>query len=89
MTDQAAADDHRVTPSTARSIWIDRFGPVDALAVSEQPIPQPVDDEVLVRVRAASINPVDIKTAEGIYPFRSADEHLVVDRLRDRLLGHG
>jgi NADPH:quinone reductase-like Zn-dependent oxidoreductase len=73
MTDHAT-DDHRVTPSTARSVWIERFGPIDALAVFERPIPQPVDDEVLVRVRAASINPVDIKTAEGNYPFRSVDE---------------
>lgn len=66
-----------VTPSTSRSVWIDRFGdaarPWDALQLADRPIPQPVDDEVLVRVRAASINPVDWKIAAGQYPPKPAD----------------
>lgn len=75
MTDQpAATDPHRITPATARSVWIDRFGDLDVLDLADRPIPQPVDDEVLVRVRAASINPVDWKTAEGKYPPKGADQ---------------
>jgi NADPH:quinone reductase-like Zn-dependent oxidoreductase len=50
------------------AIRLDRFGGPDALAVATQPIPQAKDDEVLVRVRAASVNPVDAKTRAGEYP---------------------
>jgi NADPH:quinone reductase-like Zn-dependent oxidoreductase len=74
MTDQAIPDDHRVTPSTARSVWIERFGDLDVLDVDDRPIPQPVDDEVLVRVAAVSINPVDWKIASGSYPLKGADQ---------------
>ena len=38
------------------------------LVVAPADIPQPVDDEVLVRVRAASVNPVDYKIAQGQFP---------------------
>ncbi|WP_375390993.1 NADP-dependent oxidoreductase [uncultured Sphingomonas sp.] len=38
------------------------------LVVEATAIPQPVDDEVLVRVRAASVNPVDYKIAQGKFP---------------------
>jgi len=37
----------------------DRFGPPDVVEVREIEKPTPADDEVLVRVRAASINPAD------------------------------
>jgi len=38
------------------------------LKLEDVPIPQPQDDEVLVRIHAASVNPVDYKTREGKYP---------------------
>lgn len=56
-------------PSTARSVWLERFGDVDVIGLADRPIPQPVDDEVLVRVRAASVNPVDWKIAAGEFPM--------------------
>jgi len=37
----------------------DRFGPPDVVEVREIEKPTPADDEVLVRVRAASVNPAD------------------------------
>ena len=55
-------------PSTARSVWLERFGDIDVIGLADRPIPQPVDDEVLVRVRAASVNPVDWKIAAGEFP---------------------
>src|SRR3954466_9016481 len=50
---------------TMIAVSVTRFGGADALAVAELPRPEPVPTEVLVRVRAAGINPVDWKTAEG------------------------
>jgi len=38
-------------------------GPDGALSVQTRPVPQPGADEVLVRVRAAGVNPVDWKSA--------------------------
>lgn len=40
---------------------IHRFGAPDVIQIDEVDLPQPVDDEVLVRVSAASLNPVDTK----------------------------
>jgi NADPH:quinone reductase-like Zn-dependent oxidoreductase len=60
--------------ATSRSVWIDRFGDLDVLQIADRPITQPVDDEVLVRVRAASINPVDWKIAAGEFPAKGADQ---------------
>jgi NADPH:quinone reductase-like Zn-dependent oxidoreductase len=45
-----------------RAVRIDRFGGHDVLAVQDVPDPVPATDEVLVRVVASSINPVDVKT---------------------------
>jgi len=50
---------------TMTAVSVTRFGGADALAVAELPRPEPVPTEVLVRVRAAGVNPVDWKTAEG------------------------
>jgi NADPH:quinone reductase-like Zn-dependent oxidoreductase len=45
------------------------YGPPDVLAVEEDPTPTPADDEVLVRVHAASVNLGDweILTADPLY----------------------
>lgn len=61
-------------PSLARAVWIERFGDLDVVSIAERPIPQAVDDEVLVRVRAASVNPVDWKVAAGELPLKGADQ---------------
>ncbi|NTS64389.1 NADP-dependent oxidoreductase [Sphingomonas sp. HHU CXW] len=72
MTDDVISDQHQpLVPN--RTVWLDQFGDLDVIALSERPIPQAVDDEVLVRVAAASINPVDWKTAAGEFPPMSAD----------------
>ncbi|HEY1605659.1 MAG TPA: NADP-dependent oxidoreductase [Allosphingosinicella sp.] len=52
---------------TSRAVRISRFGGLDALNIDAIEIPQPRDDEVLVRVAAASLNPVDYKIREGKY----------------------
>jgi NADPH:quinone reductase-like Zn-dependent oxidoreductase len=41
------------------------YGPVDQLTVDELPTPLPGPGEVLVRVRAAALNPLDVKLVTG------------------------
>jgi len=73
MTDDTISDQHQpLVPN--RTVWIDRFGDLDVIAPTERPVPQAVDDEVLVRVAAASVNPVDWKTAAGEFPPKGADQ---------------
>ncbi|MFI2101905.1 NADP-dependent oxidoreductase [Isoptericola sp. NPDC019693] len=48
-----------------RAITYSRFGGSDVLELTEQPDPQAGPDSVVVRVRAASVNPVDWKVREG------------------------
>jgi NADPH:quinone reductase-like Zn-dependent oxidoreductase len=51
--------------TTMRAIVRDAYGSQDALRVREIAMPAVADDEVLVRVRAASVNPVDWHTMTG------------------------
>ena len=45
------------TVSSMRAVLQSHYGSVDDLRVDEVPRPEPVDDEVLIRVRAASVHP--------------------------------
>ena len=76
------SDDHTITPATMRAVTLPRFGGPEVLALAELPWPQPVDDEVLVRVQAASVNPVDYKIRRGGYP-RVKEEQLPIVMGRD------
>jgi NADPH:quinone reductase-like Zn-dependent oxidoreductase len=51
-----------------RAIRIHRFGGPEVLQLEEIPPSQPEDDGVVVRVHAASVNPVDYKMRRGGYP---------------------
>jgi NADPH:quinone reductase-like Zn-dependent oxidoreductase len=42
-----------------KAISYTEYGPPDVLQVTEVPTPTPKDDEVLIRIRAASVNPLD------------------------------
>ncbi len=50
-----------------RAIRVREFGGPDVLRLEELPEPEPVDDEVLVRVQAAGVNPVDTYVRAGAY----------------------
>ncbi|CCD87279.1 putative NADPH:quinone reductase, Zn-dependent alcohol dehydrogenases superfamily [Bradyrhizobium sp. ORS 285] len=50
------------------AVSIHSFGGPSELVLDDMPMPQPGEGDVLVRVRAASVNPVDYKTRSGGYP---------------------
>jgi len=50
-----------------KAVRIHSVGEPDILTVEEMPRPEPGDGEVLIRVKAASVNPVDYKIRSGSY----------------------
>ena len=48
-----------------KAVRIHEFGGLDSLRVEDAPTPEPREGEVLVRIHAAGINPVDWKTCAG------------------------
>jgi NADPH:quinone reductase-like Zn-dependent oxidoreductase len=51
-----------------RAVLLNETGGPEVLRVEEIPTPEPGDGEVLIRVRAASINPIDWKQRRGLSP---------------------
>jgi NADPH:quinone reductase-like Zn-dependent oxidoreductase len=58
-----------------RAFVVDRYGGSDAVRAAEMPAPTVGDDDVLVHVSAAGVNPLDIKTRDGkmklVLPYRT------------------
>lgn len=54
---------------TTKAIQISGFGGVDKLVSAQVPTPQPGPTEVLVRVKAVSINPVEAKIRQVYLRF--------------------
>lgn len=52
-----------------KALQFDRVGSLDALRITELPIPEPHAGEVLVEVRAAGLNPSDVKNVLGRFPY--------------------
>jgi NADPH:quinone reductase-like Zn-dependent oxidoreductase len=51
-----------------KAVCIHSFGGPEVLKLESVDIPQPQQDEVLIRIHAASVNPVDYKIRAGKYP---------------------
>jgi NADPH:quinone reductase-like Zn-dependent oxidoreductase len=60
-----------------KAIVYDKYGPPDSLELREIDTPVVTDDEVLVRVRAASVNPADWYTLTGTPYFGRVEMGLV------------
>ena len=56
--------------ATMKAIRLQQYGGTEHLRYENAPVPEPADGQVLVRVRAASVNPWDLKLASG--SFRDA-----------------
>src|SRR5215469_9678039 len=50
-----------------KAVRFDRYGGIDVLQVVDAPVPEPAQGEVLVNVKAASINPGEAKIREGMF----------------------
>jgi NADPH:quinone reductase-like Zn-dependent oxidoreductase len=48
-----------------KAVVYEQYGPPDVLHIADVPEPAPADNEVLIRVRAASVNPVDFHYMRG------------------------
>ena len=48
-----------------KAMQIKRFGDTEVLELVEIPKPEPKSDEVLIRIEAAGVNPIDWKTRQG------------------------
>jgi NADPH:quinone reductase-like Zn-dependent oxidoreductase len=48
-----------------RALRFEKTGSLDELSIRELPMPTPAAGEVLVRVKAAAVNPSDVKNVEG------------------------
>jgi len=55
-----------------KAIVCTEYGPPDVLQLKEVPKPTPDDDQVLVRVHAASLNAADLETLRGVFIVRMA-----------------
>src|SRR5512138_3738595 len=53
-----------------KAIQVHQFGGPEALALHEIPTPRPAAGEVLVRVRAAGVNPYDTYMRSGTYAIK-------------------
>ena len=45
--------------------------PAQVLRVAELPLPEPQPNEVVVKMKAAPINPADLNSIEGKYPIKA------------------
>jgi NADPH:quinone reductase-like Zn-dependent oxidoreductase len=57
-----------------KAFIVDRYGSSDSVRAGEMPAPELRDDDVLVQIHAASINPLDLKIRDGklklVLPYR-------------------
>ncbi len=60
--------------ATCRAVRLHRFGGPEELRIEEVEHPVPRDDEVVIRVEAASLNPVDLKIRAGKMPMVRAEQ---------------
>jgi len=68
-----------------KAVQRDRYGPPEVLSVVDVPTPVPVDDKILVNVKAASVNRADL---DALYPrWQFARLFLGVRRPRDHGIG--
>ena len=52
-----------------QAAWYETFGPAaEVMQVSQQPVPEPGDGQVLIRLKTSGVNPSDVKKRAGAFP---------------------
>src|SRR5215470_3643049 len=55
-------------PATMTAIGITSPGGPEMLVPQERPVPQPGEDDILIKVAAAGVNRPDVAQRKGVYP---------------------
>jgi NADPH:quinone reductase-like Zn-dependent oxidoreductase len=58
---------------TMKAIVVHQYGGLDVLKYEDAPRPEPKEDEILIRVMAAGVNPVDAYVRQGMMTKRGLD----------------
>ena len=61
-----------------RAAYIEQTGPPDVIKVGELPRPEPGPGQVLVRVRAAAFNPIDLYIRSGVVAMPMSFPYMIV-----------
>lgn len=61
--------------TTMKALTATQYGPVDTVSIADVPRPVPGPGQVLVRVAAAGLNPLDVKLATGVMKDVMPVEH--------------
>ena len=64
---------HRYVFRIMKAVRIHSFGGPEVLEIEDAPRPEPREGEILIRVRAAGVNPVDYKIRSGGYKRADID----------------
>jgi hypothetical protein len=79
LKDQDETNERRLKEDTSKmqKAWFyNEYGSINVLQSGELPVPKPGPGQILVKIRAAALNPADFKRREGI--FKSADSDFPV-----------
>jgi NADPH:quinone reductase-like Zn-dependent oxidoreductase len=72
-----SAQDESGRPTLMKAVRAHEYGKPDVLRYEQAPRPEPADDEILVRVVAAGVNPVDAKVRAGMFKQPGAQLPLI------------
>ena len=69
----AVAAAAQTAKNAMKAVVVNDYGGPEVLKYEDAPRPEPKDDEILVRVMAAGVNPVDVYVRQGMFAKRGLD----------------
>jgi len=68
----------QTNPATMKAVVVNEYGGPEVLKYQDAPRPEPKNGEILVRVMAASVNPVDTYVRQGMFAKRGIDNRPLI-----------